>query len=78
MPNMDDIHRLAQHDPTVAACLQAHENGMCTLQEALITMVVALAEGKRHFMEMSLQLTKTTSTVYVFERDSLVPKPSKM
>lgn len=46
-PTMDDIRELALSDPVVRHFLKAAEMGHCSREQALIGMVLFLAEEKR-------------------------------
>lgn len=56
MKTFEDIEKLGLHDKTVYSCLKMISHGTCTKEQALINMVLLLAEQKNEYFNEVVKL----------------------
>lgn len=55
IPDMNDIYKLAMHEPIVHTIMKLHRHDNLTERDALIMMVIELAKSKKEYQELAIK-----------------------
>jgi hypothetical protein len=58
LPTWEDVERLALFDPIAHYCISMHRHELLTQEQALLILVLALADAKRDALDRLLECLK--------------------